>query len=202
MAKMKVTYENLTPLLKKVNKRRMIATAAGWIITLVIAVPLFFGSLFSGIKSGGEFVGVVIASGYLGFVIGSIVAGIVHIETIYGKIKALLFIPIAGWIIWIFIVYFAAVFYGMVVMIANVIRFVLKKPLFFAFEVDEFIRKEAEQNLDAAVTEAAYNSVMGQQNVQNNNSAESLAKLKEMLDNGLITENEYDVKKAEILSRM
>ena len=65
-----------------------------------------------------------------------------------------------------------------------------------------FIKKEAAQNLDAAVTEAAYNSVMGQQNVQNNNSAESLAKLKEMLDNGLITENEYDVKKAEILSRM
>ena len=91
MAKMKLTYENMTPLLKKVNKRRMIATVAGWIITLVIAIPLFFGSLFSGIGSAGEFVGVVIASGYLGFVIGSIVAGVVHIETIYGKITLQIF---------------------------------------------------------------------------------------------------------------
>ena len=199
MAKMKLTYENMTPLLKKVNKRRMIATVAGWIITLVIAIPLFFGSLFRGIGSAGEFVGVVIASGYLGFVIGSIVAGVVHIETIYGKIKALLFIPIAGWIIWIFIVYFSAVFYGMVVMIANVIRFVLKKPLFFAFEVDEFIRKEAAQNYNTAATAAAYNNVMVQQNT---NATQNLTELKEMLDNGLITESEYDIKKAEILSRM
>lgn len=202
MAKMKVTYENLTPLLKKVNKRRMIATAAGWIITLVIAVPLFFGSLFSGIRSGGEFVGVVIASGYLGIVFGSIVAGLVHIETIYGKIKPLLFVPIIGWCIWVFIVVYASHLYGVVVLIANAIRYFKKKPFFFSFEIDDYLRKEAAQNIDAAVTEAAYNSVMGQQNVQNNNSAESLAKLKEMLDNGLITENEYDVKKAEILSRM
>ena len=84
-------------------------------------------------------------------------------------------------------------------MIANVIRFVLKKPLFFAFEVDEFIRKEAAQNYNTAATAAAYNNVMVQQNT---NATQNLTELKEMLDNGLITESEYDIKKAEILSRM
>lgn len=184
MAKMKVTYENITPLMKKINKRRIAATIVAWVFLLLL-----------GFSGGGKSIPVAL-------VIASVIVGLAHLDNLWEKIKVLLFIPVVGWIIWFFIVYIGSVFVGAFMLIYNVVRLIVKTPLISAADADYFIRKEAEQNLDAAVTEAAYNSVMGQQNVQNNNSAESLAKLKEMLDNGLITENEYDVKKAEILSRM
>lgn len=199
MAKMKVTYENITPLMSKVNKRRIAVSFLSWILQIIIAIAFVVS-----FPPGGffEIIGAFLGSLFLAWYIVGMLPGLFHIDSLYGSIKPLLFIPIIGWFIWFMIVCFAAIVIGMGVMIANIFKLIFKKPLIYFFEVDYFIKKEAAQNIDAAVTAAAYNNVMGQQNVQNNNSAESLAKLKEMLDNGLITENEYDVKKAEILSRM
>lgn len=197
MAKMKITYENMTPLMSKVNKRRIAVSFLSWILQIIVAIG--FVSM-SPPKNFFDIFGAFLGSLFLAWYVVAILPGIFHIDSLLSSVKPLLFIPIIGWFIWFFIVTFAAIVIGMGVMIANIFKLIFKKPLIYFYEVDYFIKKEAAQNYDAAATAAAYNSVMAQNG--SGDTSENLRKLKEMADNGLITEEEYNSKKAELLNRM
>ena len=75
----------------------------------------------------------------------------------------------------------------------------------FALENESFLlSKKAQEEIDAINLQATANAyaqavreINGTDNIK-----DSLEQLKEMLDNGLITESEYEAKKAELLERL
>lgn len=190
---MKITYENMTPGIKKTDTHRKIATILGWIAAVLIAFAMAIGLNEDGIQG---FFGFLFAGMIFGYIIGGLIPGLVHIESIYSKIKPLLYIPVIGWFIWLMIVYFSAVFIGMIVMVLNLVMIILKKPVIYFFDTDYLMKREAEKNFTAA----EYNSAVNQPAA--NETAENLRKLKEMNEQGLITDEEYNKKKSELLEKM
>lgn len=85
---------------------------------------------------------------------------------------------------------------GFIFTIIDTVLFILKKPLIYHFEYKHFVELDSVQqiiqnlNAEAEIQENDKNNAIG-----------NLQKLKEMLDNGLISEAEYEQKKSEVLNK-
>lgn len=89
-------------------------------------------------------------------------------------------------------------FAGFVLVFVDIALFILKKPLIYPFENKYFLNSRKAQE---EIQEEMINKVWDELNSSNasGNAMETLKKLKEMLDNGVITEDEFNQKKAELL---
>lgn len=83
-----------------------------------------------------------------------------------------------------------AMLIGAPCMIIDLIMYLKKKPLVYSFEIGSFMKLKAVQD---EIQEMKYS----QEDVQT-----KITKLKQMFDDGLITENEYSQKKTELLSNI
>lgn len=129
-----------------------------------------------------------------GFMLGAAIHGIVHSEFLLKNImKALKKYSIIGLFIGLglccmLICLFSYI--GGIFLVVDTVLFILKKPLIYPFENKSFLKSKA-------VQEELY-----QQNLDNSYVAGSIQKLNEMMKQGLITEEEFNSKKAELLERI
>lgn len=119
------------------------------------------------------------------------------IRAVYGKIVELgiliglfVLIPLVGVLI---VVPAFGIMFGFVYEIVDTVLFLRKKPLVYQRELKHFIEtKQAQAEIEAALTaEANSETVMA-----------NLQKLKEMAEQGVITEEEFNQKKAEMMARI
>ena len=86
---------------------------------------------------------------------------------------------------------------GFIFLIADTVFFFIKKPLIYPFEHKCFLdSKKAQEEIQAA----AYSEMMRRANSENN--MEKIRKLKEMMEQGVITEEEFNRKKTELLDKI
>lgn len=84
--------------------------------------------------------------------------------------------------------------------IKDLYLFIKKKPLVYEKEYDYFLEtREAQQELNREYNEAVMSAIQDEKN--RNQTAEDLKKLKEMQEDGLISEEEFNEKKKEILAK-
>ena len=85
------------------------------------------------------------------------------------------------------------IMFGFVYEIVDTVLFLRKKPLVYQRELKHFMEtKQAQAEIEAALTaEANSETVMA-----------NLQKLKEMAEQGVITEEEFNQKKAEMMARI
>lgn len=200
----KEQYSSLAPYQKEVydkwNKSNRMALFAGWILGAIVAI-VFLGTMTSGMSSGSGFsdmVSVIFSAVLMGVVIGGFLPGVAHLGFLFKKIKldtALLLIIVFG-ILVLFVYLFILViimYTGWIFFIIDTILFILKKPLIYRWEDKRVLAKALEQAglyQDAAPSQTA------------SSTADQLTELNQMLSSGLITQEEFDAKKAEILARM
>lgn len=88
-----------------------------------------------------------------------------------------------------------AMFIGAPCMIIDLILYLKKKPLVYSFEIGSFLKLKAVQEEMQAMA-------MQEMRYSQEDEHTKIVKLKQMLDDGLITEDEYNQKKAELLSNI
>lgn len=86
-----------------------------------------------------------------------------------------------------------AVLTGAPCMIIDLVLYLKKKPLVYSFEVGSFLKLKA-------VQEEMQVMAMQEMRYSQEDAQTKIIKLKQMLDDGLITEDEYNQKKTELLS--
>lgn len=172
-------------------------------VSAVLAIPFFISgySSFMGSveESGFEYIIAGCIAGFMFSLFGFGLLGLHHMSH-YFKVLCkncpILFIPIA--LLFLFAV---SVVIGLLFAIADVIQLATKKDLVYSFEHKHIfekyeVRSVVERKMrEAMMKENAITSVTA-------NNTDSLRELKEMFDSNLITEEEYDNKKAELLNRM
>lgn len=130
------------------------------------------------------------------------IAGMVHGEFIYKKIVKTLdkALPLVGLIMGVFIsLFLLAVFsyIGFIFLIADTVLFFMKKPLVYPFEHKCFLdSRKAQEEIETAV----YNEMIRTANSEN--AMDKLQKLKVMMEQGIITEDEFNRKKTELLDEI
>ena len=136
------------------------------------------------------------------FMLGGVIHYFIHAEFLLKKLMNSL--GILGILAFLIISVFG-MYTGWIFMIVDFILFLMKKPCIYPFENESFLlSKKAQEEIDAINLQATANAyaqavreINGTDNIK-----DSLEQLKEMLDNGLITESEYEAKKAELLGRL
>ena len=136
------------------------------------------------------------------FMLGGVIHYFIHAEFLLKKLMNSL--GILGILAFLIISVFG-MYTGWIFMIVDFILFLMKKPCIYPFENESFLlSKKAQEEIDAINLQATANAyaqavreINGTDNIK-----DSLEQLKEMLDNGLITESEYEAKKAELLERL
>lgn len=188
----KITFEELPPSAQKAYKQTNIIRTITLFITLGITAVLsviFF-------KDGGIIGGI---GGAL--VVASLVQGNVHMEFVYRKC-------IRSWgiigLLLCVLVFTFTYFLMSAFVIADIVLLIMRKPLIYPFENKCFLQNRAAQaelqwEYDTAVMAAAFNN-----SAQNSSESamENIQKLKEMHEQGIITEDEFNSKKAELLGRI
>lgn len=162
---------------------------AGWFIfgfsSMIINHDITFGELL-----------------FMCYFYSGFVPGLVHCEYAFKgvfrkfSIFGIFFLP------WVFIF---AVFAGGAYLIADTILFIMKKPLVYPFEHKHFLRtEEAQTEMVAEYQGAMLDALAGTKNTVNNSDVakNDLQNLKDMLNQGLITEEEFNKKKKELLERI
>ena len=86
-----------------------------------------------------------------------------------------------------------AMFIGAPCMIIDLVLYLKKKPLVYPFEIGSFLKLKA-------VQEEMQVMAMQEMRYPQEDTQTKIIKLKQMLDDGLITEDEYNQKKTELLS--
>ena len=190
-----IRYEQLPPSAQKdynnTNKLRVIIMFVGYAITIFFIIR-------GVIKGNGVDLGAIL--------FGGIIPGIIHLEFVFKKIARTL--GIVGIFVSLFFIFPAALVTGWVFLIADLILYLLKKPCIYPFENASFVyySKKAQEELEAMnfnATVNAYAQAVKEINGSGtDNVKDGLAQLKDMLDNGLITENEYKAKKAQLPERL
>ena len=174
---------------KFTNMLRKIAMFAGW----GIAVLLF---IYTTITQQGTFLENLVGS----IMTGGILLGIIHCEFLMKKLSRAM--GVLGIFINLFIVGFTF-FFGWIFLIIDTVLFIMKKPLVYPMEHKNFLMDKAVQR---EMEEEYYNAVMNDtKNIEKANkedaAMETLQKLKEMLDQGIITEEEFNIKKKDLLEK-
>ncbi len=126
----------------------------------------------------------------VGFLSG-IAHGAFTIKKIFNKYFSIIFFPISFAMI-LFVTTMLGIFTGGVFLIADTISFFKKKPLIYQFEMHNFLESEKAQ---AEIKLESYNSA-------NDDSLYKIQQLKNMLENGAITEEEFKQKKEQLLSKV
>ena len=197
----KEQYNSLAPYQKDVydkwNKGNKRGLVAGWIfgaiLTIVSLIFMISGAISSGDFGGfGGIVSGVLAAVMIGVMFGGIFPGLVHLGFLFKKIKldtAILLILLIGvFILMVYAIILAVIMYtGWIFLIIDTILFIMKKPLIYRWEDKRVLAKAAEQAVPFQTAPSA---------------ADQLNELNQMLNNGLITQEEFDAKKAEIMSGM
>lgn len=199
---MKITYEQLPEAAKqaylKANKARkltMFLCIAATILFLIAFLPnvkemSFFGVIFGAIFAG------------------SMLQGVVHAlsitKSIYFKLKKhiismIILAPVLLVIPLIPLCCFAEA--GFVFEIIDIILFIQKKPLIYEIENSLFLDSKAvQEEIETAQQEELYRNIM--QDLTSENPSQKMTQLRQMLEDGLITEEDYNQKKAELLKNM
>lgn len=190
-----IRYEQLPPSAQKnyktTNKVRIVSMFIGLAITLICCLR----NLISGSNESILFCAML----------GGIIHYYIHAEFLFKKLAHSL--GIIGIFVFLVISIFG-MYTGWVFLIADLILYLLKKPCIYPFENASFVyySKKAQEELEAMnfnATVNAYAQAVKEINGSGtDNVKDGLAQLKDMLDNGLITENEYKAKKAQLLERL
>ena len=173
---------------KLTNTIRKIAMFIGW----VAFVGWFVAGLISMIVNKDITFGELL---FLCYLYPGILMGLVHSE--FGFKGAFQKFSVFG-IFALPFIFIYAIFAGGIYLIVDTILFLLKKPLIYAFENKHFI---ATQDAKAEMVVNAL-SGMGNGASSSDTAKNDLQNLKEMLDQGLITEEEFNNKKKELLERI
>ena len=154
-----------------------------------IAILNFFAVMISNLGSG--FVFAVCLAAFLSFTYGFGLLGLNHgwhsLKKLFIEIPFLFAIVIA------FFVGGCAILVGGIYAIVDAIYLILKKPLVFKYERNEILESREMQ-------EIMIRRAMGEFSTVPEDNMEKLRRLKEMMDDGVITEEEYNAKKAELLA--
>ncbi len=186
-----IKYEQMPPSAQKnynmTNKVRVVSMFVGIAITLIWIIR----NIITGHNSYAS-----------AFVLGGVIHYFIHSEFLFKKLTHSL--GLIGILVYLFISIFG-IYTGWLFLIADLILFLLKKPCIYPFENKYFILTEkAQEEINAMNYEATINAFA--QAVKETGGADTvkggLEQLKEMLDNGLITESEYEAKKVELLKRL
>lgn len=191
---MKITYEEMTPAMQKAYRSTNTARKVILFICLAISLIVFFASF-------GEFVGkygfLEAFTGSLAptYALGGMVCGLVHCEflfrTLFRKVPLILALPVCLFL------YIAGSFAGFPLMILDLILFIRKKPLVYPFEHEYFLMlKPVQEEIEAAAYQEAAEAAHSE------NAAEKLSTLNRLREQGAITEDEYNAKKAELLEQI
>lgn len=206
---MYITYDDMPPSAQKTydlnNKLRKITMMMGWVLSPVIFLIIMVYSLISGDGFGVSFVlGIE-----MGMTLGCLLNGFLHSTSIlrpalhWLKDKMLglgilfgLFALIPILLIAIGIPYICAVF-GWIFVIVDTILYLKKKPLIYRWEHKQFIKmKKAQEEIEAAAYMEAAEAAKSE------TAAEKLSSLNKLREQGAITEDEYNAKKAELMDQI
>lgn len=187
----KEQYNSLAPYQKemydKCNKGNKGALFVAWGIAAVLFVVLFIKGITIGDPLGGVGAGLGI-----GILIGGLFPGIAHLGFLFKKIgfhgAILLWIVLGIFILMIYAILLMVIWYaGAIFFIIDTILFLMKKPLIYRWE-DKRVLAKAETEAGAYMPSPS--------------AADQLNELNQMLTDGLITQEEFDAKKVEIMSRL
>lgn len=183
-----IRYEDMPPSAQKAydstNSTRKLTMFVGGIGFIVAVLALLFGSVFDAQKG---------AAVMLPAAMITMIPGFVHAHLHFRKFLSS---GLIGLIIWFIAVMFIGG-YGCVIFLAmDIVRYIRKKPLISKSEHHFFLETPAAQQEMMAAAMADIGRQSG------TSAAEKLRQLKEMLDSGIITESEFNAKKAELLERM
>ncbi len=129
------------------------------------------------------------------------ISGIIHGELVYKKtVRTLKKFSLIGLAIGMFVFLFLLeifVITGSIFLIADTVLFFMKKPLVYPFEHKYFLEsRKAQEEIETAI----YNEMMRTANGEN--AMNKIQKLKEMMEQGIITEDEFNRKKTELLDEI
>lgn len=176
---------------KVTNIVRKAAMFIGWCLFVILYIVVFTGNyhkpvdfLFAPLWGAG------------------FIAGMIHGEFAYKKVVNTLrkHLSLIGLLIGIFISLFLLWIFsciGFIFLIADTVLFVMKKPLVYPFEHKCFLEaRKAQEEIETAV----YNEMIRTANSEN--AMDKLQKLKVMMEQGIITEDEFNRKKTELLDEI
>ena len=111
---------------RKVIKLRGIVAMIFAVLTVLAAIVLTIVFLASGdAKSVGDAIG---GAAVFSFSFGGLIPGFSHIDTIFSKLKFLLYIPVAGWVIFLILILGVPMFGGWIFMLVDFVKYMnLKK---------------------------------------------------------------------------
>lgn len=189
----KIKYEDLTPAMQKAYDKENKLRKKWLIISLIVGVIFGIAIMFViGVVDYPIvltiFVGLLFAYG-----VSAIIMGVVHKRRWFINIKNAIFLIPFGLIA----MYFALIpvaYMGLVYVIMDIVRLIARKPLISNGEIPKIVNTEEV----AAETMGRYI----QAGINEQSVSEKLNDLKQMLDNGLISKEDYEKKKAEILRNM
>lgn len=198
----KITFESMPASAQRAYRNtdrvRKISLFASLVIGALIGLIMYISSI--GDLSGIEFITVLFAALLGGEFIGCWIHGLVHGLNTLKKLakkffKAMIF-GVPGIVVGVAVIGFALIIFcyaGCVFAVADLILYILKKPLVYPFEHKKFLETDEAQMEILASMAAASESEAAMADIEN---------LKSMLDKGLITQAEFDSKKAELLQRI
>ncbi|MCM1507387.1 MAG: SHOCT domain-containing protein [Ruminococcus flavefaciens] len=195
---MKLTYEMLPESAQKAYDQTNKIRKGSMFIAIILSVIFLIVDLVSSKNQG--FMNTL----FFSFLGGCCIHGLIHsavlLKSLFTKfLKSLLkiYFPPLMLIsaIMLCVGFTFAMFIGAPCMIADLIMYLKKKPLVYSCELGSFLKLKAVQEEIQAME--MQNMRYSQDDVQT-----KITKLKQMFDDGLITENEYNQKKAELLSNI
>lgn len=183
-----IKFEEMPPSAQKsfkvTNSIRKVFMFIGWGLYILTFVSVLFD------KHSRDLVNFLFAP----LILGGFLLGIIHGAFSYKKTfknSGILLYPFGM----VFIIFKAFIFgvIGGFFLIADTISFFKKKPLIYQFEMHKFLES---QKVQAEINNAAYNSLL------NSDNLDKIQQLKEMMENGTITEEEFKQKKEQLLSKV
>lgn len=192
----KEKYDMLMPevraeFIKECNHRKA-ALIASWIVSLLAEIAFFIWS--QNTEYAAENIGDVLRDYFTALeCLGGLVVGIYHLGFLFKKsVEKLLLLGVILYPIIIYIVWFG----GMLLLIVDTVLFILRKPPVYPFEENRII-KNIEERLGIFKSFVSTDAQKNHLSVMN-----SIEELKAMLDKGLITPEEFEAKKAELMARI
>lgn len=182
----KIKYEDLTPAMQKAYDKENKLRKKWLIIGLIVGV--LFGVIIVNMQGTVDFttvtVGVVFA-----WMMSAIIVGTAHQRRWFSNIRhSMPLIPLGLIVMYFTLIPAGMLGYGLVPI--DIVRFIIRKPLIFNSEIPKIVDTEE-------VAQEAYMKAAIEQSV-----TAKLNELKQMLDNGLISKDDFEKKKAEILNNM
>ncbi len=188
-----ITFNELPKSAQKAYKVSNILRKVTMFLSIIIAVVCMFG--FS--KSDGIFNSI-----FAGLALGGVIHGIVHYEFILKAImRKTIQVGVIGLLFGLFICYLliclTVPFLGFIFVVVDIVLLILKKPLVYPFENKFFLNSKAVKEEMAYIV---WNDL--QKSNDGDNAMDMLQKLKEMAEQGVITDEEFNIKKADLLERI